>query len=168
VRRESERFWRVAASLGLDYAEDVVRLGDETTTAVARDVAQSLRSGSQPTESPTGATTAREVALQAPLGQSATATVTVANPHARDRRIAITPGPVLDGSGEVVDAELTVDPRIVTVPAGGEAEATLRSTLTQDAFRAGERYTARVEVTGGAQAPVTAVITPGGVEKADG
>jgi hypothetical protein len=154
VRRESEQYWRAISDLGYGYAEDVLRLGIDAGDAVARDVGSAVH---RPTS--TAETTPAEVALTAALGATVTTTVTVANKHNRDRRVAVTPGPWTDANGDVIDAELDADPRIVTVPAGGEVQVTLTVVVTAPAFAAGQRYTARIDVSGATRATVLAALT---------
>jgi hypothetical protein len=95
-----------------------------------------------------------EVALHGPVGQTATARITVANKHPRPRRITLQAGPIRDADGTEVDAEVDVSPRRVTVPAGEETTVTLELVMASETFAPGVAYICIVEVSGGEEATV--------------
>ncbi len=166
ARRESERYWRGLSSLGLSYAADVVALGSRTGKAVVRDVRASVRASvptsdhrdDAATTGEAGAPATSEVVLSGPLGAQLTGAVTVANKHPRARRIALRPGPLLAADGHEVPAVIDASPASVTVPAGDEAEIGLGVHLDPDVFIRGARYTAAIEVSGGAEATLALVV----------
>jgi hypothetical protein len=173
VRRESEHYWRELSTLGVGYAADVAALGLRVGSAVARDMRSAMGGHTTSTAPPrepsaaaakqpstgdgrTAAPAAKsaDVALHARAGDTARATITVANKHPRARRIRLAAGPVTDSLGDEVDADVVVEPRQVTVPAGEDTTVTLSLDVTDRTFEVGEAYRCTVEITGGEEATV--------------
>jgi hypothetical protein len=100
-----------------------------------------------------------DVALHAPAGKIATATITVANKHPRARRISLSAGPIRGVGGSELDARIIVEPRQVTVPAGEESTVLLSLEVTANTFAPGATYRSAIEISGGEEATVSVQIT---------
>jgi hypothetical protein len=92
------------------------------------------------------------VTLRGAAGETARATVTVANQHPRARRVLLNPSPLRDESGTVVRLPFRVDPEGVTIPAGSEHAVHLEVDLLSEAVLVGGRYHGTVDVSGGDEA----------------
>jgi hypothetical protein len=92
------------------------------------------------------------VTLRGAVGETARATVTVANQHPRARRVLLDPAPLRDEWGSVVRLPFRVDPEGVTIPAGSEHAVHLEVDLLSEAVLAGGRYHGTVDVSGGDEA----------------
>jgi hypothetical protein len=92
------------------------------------------------------------VTLRGAVGDTARATVTVANQHPRARRVLLNPSPLRDESGSVVRLPFRVDPEGVTIPAGSEHAVHLEVDLLSEAVLVGGRYRGTVDVSGGDEA----------------
>lgn len=176
VSREGARFWRALGELSVDYATEVITLGDRLSTKVLREAAAAGRPGKPSngatTESPRSASSRTSggesspvpernaqgrrvaVSLYGSVGGRAEGTVTVANQHPRPRRIQLTASDVVDSTGAVVGAALDVSPATVTVPGGKERPVSLGVDLNEGSFSAGKRYSCTVDVSGGDEATI--------------
>lgn len=108
-----------------------------------------------------GGTDARRrvaVTLRGSVGETATATVTVANQHPRSRRVLLNPSPLRDDSGSVTRLPFRVDPEGVTIPAGSEHAVHLEVDLLPEAALVGSRYHGTVDVSGGDEAVVDVTV----------
>ena len=178
VSREGARYWREAGALGLDYAGELLALGSRTAARIISDTsAAGARAGTR-RERPRarGTATADDssesvraagddtggrhvpVTLRAVAGQTARASVTVANQHPRARRVVLRPSELRDLGGTVVALTLSVDPDQVTVPAGEEQRVVLEVDLAADLVQPGERYVGTVEVSGGDEATLDVTV----------
>jgi hypothetical protein len=170
VSREGMRYWREVGGLGLDYAGELVALGSraaarvisETSAAGAAGRTRARRTAgasgtaehfaTAPDAEGAGATRRTGVVVRGVLGQTAQATVTVVNRHARARRVDLAPSELRDATGAVVQTTLRVDPDHVTIPAGGDYQVRLEVDLDPATSNVGDRYEGTVEVTGGDEA----------------
>lgn len=175
VSREGARYWRAVGGLGVDYAGDLLSLGNRVATSILADTARAGRthghghrtghadpvppSATAPPPAAAG-TAGRRVAvtLAGPLGGRAEASVTVANRHPRARRVQLSAGDLTDALGHVVRLVLEVEPARVTIPAGQERTVTLGVDLSDDHVVAGGRYTGTVEVSGGDEATLDVTV----------
>jgi hypothetical protein len=98
------------------------------------------------------------VVLRGVLGQTAQATVTVVNRHARTRRVELTPSDLHDVTGALVATTLRVDPEHVTIPAGGDYQVRLEVDLDAADVRVGDRYDGTIEVSGGDEATLEVTV----------
>lgn len=184
VSREGARYWREVGALGLDYASELMALGTRTaarvisdTTAAGsgarthgREAAGGRGSGSRagaeagadagapPAPEAEGASRRSAVVLRGVLGQTAQATVTVVNRHARARRVELTPSDLRDVTGALVATTLRVDPQHVTIPPGGDHQVRLEVDLDAADVRVGDRYDGTVEVSGGDEATLEVTV----------
>jgi hypothetical protein len=179
--RESARYWRVAGELAVDYATDLVALGDRSSTTVLRETTaaggkdarpangaasgstQSTFSRTSDDSSPTVTEHAVggrrvQVSLRGSLGGCAEGTIMVANQHPRPRRIELSAGDVSDSMGVASAATLEVTPARVTVPSGQERSISLGVDLDSASLSAGKRYSSTVDVTGGDEATIEVTI----------
>ena len=174
VSREGARYWREVGSLGLDYASELMALGTRIAARVISDTS-AAGSGARAHRRETGsgssggggggggsATAAAPdpdvasrrsgVVLRGVLGQTAQATVTVVNRHARARRVELTPSDLRDATGTVVALSLEVDPEHVTIPAGDEHQVRIAVDLEEAVVQPGQQYGGSVAVSGGDEA----------------
>ncbi|QGN58455.1 hypothetical protein [Nostocoides sp. HKS02] len=182
VSREGARYWREVGALGLDYAGELMALGSRTAARIISDTsAAGARAGRRdqarrrgPTAddaeggSSGGATGSASgepggarrlaVTLRAAPGETARASVTVANRHPRTRRVVLRPSELRDLGGTAIAVALTVDPDQVTIPAGGEEQVELAAELAADLVQPGERYLGTVEVSGGDEATLDVTV----------
>jgi hypothetical protein len=180
VTREGARYWREVGALGLDYAGELMALGSRTAARIISDTSsagarpgarrdQSRRRGTGTGVAADGSTEGGRVAddaggrhvavtLRGSPGQTARASVTVANQHPRPRRVMLRPSELRDLAGTVIALTLTVDPDQVTVPAGEEQQVILETELTADLVQPGERYVGTVEVSGGDEATLDVTV----------
>lgn len=178
VSREGARYWREVGALGLDYASELVALGTRTAARVISDTtaagagartrerAEGRGGGRSPAPGTgvpgatdvEGATRRSAVVLRGVLGQTAQATVTVVNRHARARRVELAPGDLHDVTGALVATTLRVDPQHVTIPAGGDHQVRLEVDLDAADVRVGDRYDGTVEVSGGDEATLEVTV----------
>ena len=176
VTREGARYWREVGALGLDYAGELMALGSRTAARIISDTSaagaragtrrdQSHRRGTAADGSSEGGRAADDaggrhvpVTLRAAAGQTARASVTVANQHPRARRVVLRPSELRDLAGTVIALTLTVDPDQVTVPAGEEQQVVLETELTAELVQPGERYVGTVEVSGGDEATLDVTV----------
>lgn len=179
VTREGARYWREVGALGLDYAGELMALGSRTAARIISDTSSAgARPGArrdQARRRGTGTGAAADgsseggrggdaggrhvpVTLRAPAGQTAHASVTVANQHPRARRVVLRPSELRDLGGTVVALTLTVDPDQVTVPPGEEQQVVLATELVTDLVQPGERYVGTVEVSGGDEATLDVTV----------
>jgi hypothetical protein len=177
VSREGARYWREVGSLGLDYASELMALGTRTAARVISDTSAAgsgARAHRRDTGSGSGGGGGGSAAASAPdpdvasrrsgvvlrgvLGQTAQATVTVVNRHARARRVELTPGDLHDVAGSLVATTLRVDPEHVTIPAGGDYQVRLEVDLDAADVRVGDRYDGTVEVSGGDEATLEVTV----------
>jgi hypothetical protein len=180
VTREGARYWREVGALGLDYAGELMALGSRTAARIISDTStagaragtrrdQSRRRGSGTGTAADGSSEGGRAAddaggrhvpvtLRAAAGQTARASVTVANQHPRARRVVLHPSELRDLAGTVIALTLTVEPDQVTVPAGEEQQVTLETELTADLVQPGERYVGTVEVSGGDEATLDVTV----------
>lgn len=98
------------------------------------------------------------VTLRGSAGETTTGTVTLANTHARARRVLLSPGRLQPDTGRHVSLDLRVDPEGVTIPAAAEHDVQLEVYLTPEVVRPGERYTGIIEVTGGVETVLEVVV----------
>lgn len=98
------------------------------------------------------------VTLRGAVGETARATVTVANQHPRARRVLLNPSPLRDESGVVSRLPFRVDPEGVTIPAGSEHAVHLEVDLLPEAVLVGSRYHGSVDVSGGDEAVVDVTV----------
>lgn len=98
------------------------------------------------------------VTLHGPVGETATGAITLANQHARARRVILKPGGVRPESGRHVRLEVRVDPDAVTIPALGEHVVSIEVDLDPAVVESGERYVGVIEVTGGVEAVVDVAV----------
>ncbi|GAB3439598.1 hypothetical protein GCM10027517_13130 [Phycicoccus ginsengisoli] len=168
VSREGARYWREVGALGLDYAGELMALGTRSAARVVSEASAAGARGRERTAAPrrgtaqgqaapeaeeaVGASRRSAVVLRGVLGQTAQATVTVVNRHARARRVELTPSDLRDATGALVAAQLRVDPDHVTVPAGGDHPVRLEVDLDTSDAAVGDRYEGTVEVSGGDEA----------------
>ena len=176
VSREGARYWREVGALGLDYAGELMALGSRTAARIISDTsAAGARAGSRRDQSRRRGTAAGSssergraaddvggrhvpVTLRAAAGQTARASVTVANQHPRPRRVVLRPSELRDLAGTVIALTLTVDPDQVTVPAGEEQQVMLETELPADLVQPGEQYVGTVEVSGGDEATLDVTV----------
>jgi hypothetical protein len=177
VSREGARYWREVGSLGLDYASELMALGTRTAARVISDTSAAgsgARAHRRDTGSGSGggggglaaasapdpdvASRRSGVVLRGVLGQTAQATVTVVNRHARARRVELTPSDLHDVAGSLVATTLRVDPEHVTIPAGGDYQVRLEVDLDAADVRVGDRYDGTVEVSGGDEATLEVTV----------
>ena len=176
VSREGARYWREVGALGLDYAGELMALGSRTAARIISDTSaagaragtrrdQSRRRGTAADGSSEGGRAADDaggrhvpVTLRAAAGQTARASVTVANQHPRARRVVLRPSELRDLAGTVIALTLTVDPDQVTVPAGEDQQVVLETELTAELVQPGERYVGTVEVSGGDEATLDVTV----------
>jgi hypothetical protein len=177
VSREGARYWREVGSLGLDYASELMALGTRTAARVISDTSAAgsgARAHRRDTGSGSGGGGGGSAAASAPdpdvasrrsgvvlrgvLGQTAQATVTVVNRHARARRVELTPSDLHDVAGSLVATTLRVDPEHVTIPAGGDYQVRLEVDLDAADVRVGDRYDGTVEVSGGDEATLEVTV----------
>jgi hypothetical protein len=175
VTREGARYWREVGALGLDYAGELMALGSRTAARIISDTsAAGARVGTrraQPSRRGTADGSSEDgraaddgggrhvpVTLRAAAGQTARASVTVANQHPRARRVVLRPSELRDLAGTVIALTLTVDPDQVTVPAGEEQQVVLETELTAELVQPGERYVGTVEVSGGDEATLDVTV----------
>jgi len=143
VRDASQRYWTELAELGADFASEVVALNERTGHAVLRDVSDSLRGSGR------GPARRASVTLTGALGSVATASVTVANPHATPRRVELRPGPLRpSGGGDAVTPAFEVSPPELELGPDEEQTVSLRLRLDKRHFVAGETYSGAVSVVG--------------------
>lgn len=181
VSREGARYYREVGALGLDYAGELMALSSRTAARIISDTsAAGARTGTRREQSrrrgtatdgggseggPERATSGEgstgrhvPVTLRAAPGQTARASVTVANQHPRARRVVLRPSELRDLSGTAVAVTLTVDPDQATVPAGEEQQVLLEVELTADLVQPGERYVGTVDVSGGDEATLDVTV----------
>jgi hypothetical protein len=178
VSREGARYWREVGALGLDYASELMALGTRTAARVISDTSaagsgararrrdpgggdSSGRGGDSAMPAvPDADVSARRsaVVLRGVLGQTAQATVTVVNRHARTRRVELTPSDLHDVTGALVATTLRVDPEHVTIPAGGDSQVRLEVDLDAADVRVGDRYDGTIEVSGGDEATLEVTV----------
>jgi hypothetical protein len=178
VSREGARYWREVGALGLDYASELMALGTRTAARVISDTSaagsgararrrdpgggdSSGRGGDSAMPAvPDADVSARRsaVVLRGVLGQTAQATVTVVNRHARTRRVELTPSDLHDVTGALVATTLRVDPEHVTIPAGGDYQVRLEVDLDAADVRVGDRYDGTIAVSGGDEATLEVTV----------
>jgi hypothetical protein len=175
VSREGARYWREVGSLGLDYASELMALGTRTAARVISDTSAAgsgarahrrdpgsgrAGGGSATPAVPDADVGSRRsaVVLRGVLGQTAQATVTVVNRHARARRVELTPSDLQDVTGALVATTLRVDPEHVTIPAGGDYQVRLEVDLDAADVRVGDRYDGTIEVSGGDEATLEVTV----------
>ena len=183
VSREGARYWREVGALGLDYAGELMALGSRSAARIISDTsAAGARAGGRrdaarrrgPTvddaeggssDPATGSSTGEAgsarrvpVTLRAAPGETARASVTVANRHPRTRRVVLRPSELRDLGGTAIAVVLTVDPDQVTIPAGGAEQVQLAAELAADLVQPGERYLGTVEVSGGDEATLDVAV----------
>lgn len=185
--RESERYWKEATALGIDMSAQLVPLGGrgmarvlaDTQAAVHQGQAATRRAGqAEEDEAPPTGTDSRDrdspaadspgrksadplhvsVTLHGAVGERATGTVVLANPHARARRVTLTAGELSGPSDPVVGLSLRIDPQSVTIPGRAEQSIALEVDLPADVAVSGARYTGVVEVSGGVAAVVDVAV----------
>jgi hypothetical protein len=178
VSREGARYWREVGALGLDYASELMALGTRTAARVISDTSAAGSGARARRRDPGGGdssgrggdsampvvpdadVSARRsaVVLRGVLGQTAQATVTVVNRHARTRRVELTPSDLHDVTGALVATTLRVDPEHVTIPAGGDYQVRLEVDLDAADVRVGDRYDGTIEVSGGDEATLEVTV----------
>ncbi|HEV7171710.1 hypothetical protein [Pedococcus sp.] len=179
VSREGARYWREVGALGLDYAGELMALSSRTAARIISDTSaagaragarrdQPRRRGAAADGSPEGGRAVDDldgrhvpVTLRGAAGQTARASVTVANQHPRARRVVLRPSELRDLGGTVIALTLTVDPDQVTLPAGEEQQVVLETELTAELVQPGERYVGTVEVSGGDEATLDVTVEVG-------
>jgi hypothetical protein len=141
--QESDRYWREAAGLGLDFAGSIVAL---TQGSVAR-VLERTAPATERTAAQDGL---RHVAvrLSADLGSTASAKVTVANRQKRGRRVSFEVSALTGPAGEFT-VPIEIAPATALLQPDEELTVKVRLLLDPLLFVAGESYTGEVHVRGG-------------------
>jgi hypothetical protein len=182
VAREGVHYWKEVGALGLDVAGNLVAIGSRSLARVISDTQAASRtrpvqpsSGGDVDDAALGVVVEdddeRDVALGADTGEqrtsvtlrgaagdTATGRITLANTHARARRVLLSPGRLQPDTGRHVSLDLRVDPEGVTIPAATEHDVQLEVHLTPEVVRPGERYTGIIEVTGGVETVLDVVV----------
>jgi hypothetical protein len=160
AQREADQYWRAVSGLWFNYASAVLAAGSRASRAVLHDVSGAVRQ--RPHNAATSAESAEsarhDVLLTGPLDGTASGTVTVANSHPDARRFVITPGALLDSSGNPLPVQVAVKPRTVSLEPGAERDVTITVELNAAVFAAGERYTSVLAVSGGDQAEIQVAV----------
>jgi hypothetical protein len=185
VAREGVHYGKEVGALGLDVAGNLVAIGSRSMAQVISDTQAASRA--RPVRRPAGADAdaaavpaavpvvvadddrdvtlgagfgdqRASVTLRGAAGDTVTGTITLANTHARARRVLLSPGRLQPDTGRHVSLDLRVDPEGVTIPAATEHDVQLEVHLTPEVVRPGERYTGIIEVTGGVETVLDVVV----------
>lgn len=182
MAREGAHYWKEVGALGLDAAGSLVAIGSRSMARVISDTQAASRarpakpsSGDEVdlaalgvvvadddehdvTLSADGGEERASVTLRGGPGDTVTGTITLANTHARARRVLLSPGRLQPDTGRHVSLDLQIDPEGVTIPAATEHDVHLEVHLTPEVVRPGERYTGVIEVTGGVETVLDVVV----------
>ena len=150
VSRGYAEFVNRAVNLSLTYADDMSALVQGTATRLLQDVQGGP--GLSPSTGP-----AIHVVLHGAVGSSIVTRVTLANHQPREHDVTFEVGPVT-GSGRSFAPSLRVQPSVLTLAPGTEAEVELTLDLPAEDFEPGGTYRGRVTVRGGQEAVISLTI----------
>ena len=155
ISQDYSEFVNRAVGLSLAYADDMAALVQGTATRLVQD-AQG-RTGSRESGPEI------QLVLRGAVGSSIRTRVTLANHQPREHDVTFEVGPVT-GSGTSFAPSLRVQPSVLTLGPGAEADVELVLDLPAEHYEPGQTYSCRVTVRGGDEAllALTIQVDPAG------
>lgn len=150
VSQDYAEFINRAMGLSMSYADDMAALVQRTATRLLQDV----QGGPGGTASPDPA---MYVVLGGAAGSSIVTRVTLANHQPREHDVTFEVGRVTGPDGSFAPS-LRVEPSVLTLGPGAEAEVELTLDLPAEDYRPGCTYSGRVTIRGGDEAVLSLTI----------
>jgi hypothetical protein len=150
VSQDYAEFVNRAVSLSLTYADDMATLLQSAAARLVKDVqGQPAANAAQRPEI--------HLVLRGAVGSSISTRVTLANHQPREHAVTFEVGPVTGPAGSFAPS-LRVQPSVLTLGPGEEAEIELSLDLPAEDYAAGQSYSGRVTVRGGDEAVLALTI----------